>query len=193
MASILKKRKEKKKDNYAHPFFYNFFTTLNNLNNISLHKYWQISKINIEEKGNKNIDNVNVALSSSIFFHNFSMTLNNLNNILLHKHCQVSQRKKRQKIFNYVHSFFYNFSMTLNNLNNTLLLKQIFKKRKKKDRQCKRDFTSIFFIIFYNFSTILNNLNSRKKIAEKSINANTYLLQKKLASISRKRDKKSTM
>lgn len=48
--------------------------------------------------------------------------------------------------------------MTLNNLNNTLLLKQAFKKRNK----CKRDFTSIFFIIFYNFSTILNNLNSRK-------------------------------
>lgn len=130
-----------------------------------------------------------MALSSSIFFHNFSMTLNNLNNILLYKHCQVSQRKKRQKIFNYVHSFFYNFSMTLNNLNNTLLLKQAFKKRNK----CKRDFTSIFFIIFYNFSTILNNLNSRKKIAEKSINANTYLLQKKIGKYLKKRDKKSTM
>lgn len=50
----------------------------------------------------------------------------------------------------------------MNNLNNILLLKQAFKKRNKKDRQCKRDFTSIFFIIFYNFSTILNNLNSRK-------------------------------
>lgn len=79
--------------------------------------------------------------------------------------------------------------MTLNNLNNTLLLKQAFKKRNK----CKRDFTSIFFIIFYNFSTILNNLNSRKKIAEKSINANTYLLQKKIGKYLKKRDKKSTM